>query len=142
MIRSTLLTVAVLCGAAALPESTANAGGGEDFPFFCMLGNEPSLDSFKVVADDRSSSGYMVMLIRNGQNDGYFPINVQETSDGKFWQIYGIQYRYTLFNDRHILAYINKETGEWSHEDVKLSFRGGGGRDWSLKPMRCGVTAP
>lgn len=142
MIRTALLTLAVLFGAAALPGSPAQAGGGEDFPFFCMMGNEPRLDSFKVVADNRSTSGYMVNLIRNGRSDGYFPVNVVETSDGKYWQIYGIQYGYTVLTDRHILAYINKETGEWSHEDVKTSLRNGSGRDWSLKPMRCGVTAP
>lgn len=142
MIRSALLTLAVALGAAALPASPAKAGGGEDFPFFCMTGNDPRIDAFKIVADNRSTSGYMVMMIRSGTNDGYFPVNVTETDDGKWWQIYGIQYGYTLLTDRHILAYINKETGDLSHEDVKTSLRNGEGRDWSLKPMRCGVSAP
>jgi hypothetical protein len=139
MFRSTILAMAVLLGIAAIPSGNARAAGGEDFPFFCWTGNEATVDAIKVVADDRSTSGYMLMLIRNGYNDGYIPVSVKETTDGKYWQVYGIQYRYTLLSDRHVLAYINKETGEVSHEDVKVTMRGASGRDWRLKPMSCGV---
>lgn len=143
MFRTAALTLALLLSTAIpFAHDRAEAGGGEDFPFFCRLDNEPDLHSFKVVSDLRMSTGYAMMLIRNGQVDGYFPVYVQDSDDGKWWVVWGSQYRYTLFRDRHVLAYINKETGQSSHEDVKTSLRNTSGRDWSLKPMRCGAAVP
>ncbi len=140
MFRTTALTAMLLLLAASAGISDrAQARGGEDFPFFCMTDNEPNLDSFKIVSDLRSSTGYALELYRNGGLDGYVEANVDDSTDGKYWVVYARQWRWTVLFDRQVLAYINKDTGESPYEDVKASLHNAAGRDWELKPMRCGT---
>lgn len=139
-VRSLCLSIGLLAGAAfGLSPGKALAKGGEDFPFFCSLdfNSGGMAESFQLVPDNRSDSGYAMLIYTKLNFTAWVPAYLDETQDGKYWVVYARQHHFTVLFDRQILAYVAKDPAKLSHGDVHMTLRNARGGDWYLKPMRC-----
>lgn len=113
------------------------AAGGEDFPFFCRLGGDLAGESFKVLNDRGSPSGYVAHLFDRGRNYASMAVWISESADKKHHVIYGRQ-QIPLLRDRQFLAYIAKAGTASSGGDVQTTFRNAD-TTFYLSPASCGL---
>ena len=115
----------------------AAQAGGEDFPFFCRLGGDLSGESFKVMNDRSSPTGYVAYLFDRGRNYAAMTVWISESADKKHHVVYGRQ-QIPLLRDRQFLAYIAKSGQSSSGGDVQTTFRNAD-TTFYLSPASCGL---
>jgi hypothetical protein len=112
--------------------STAYAGG-EDFPFFCSIGD--SGETFKVFADRRSETGYAMHYYQRGKFVAHMPAVIENTTANRHTRVRA-KYQKGLF-DRHLIAFIGKSSQDYSSADTKVSLHGLNPAAYNFKPLRC-----
>lgn len=111
----------------------ANAGG-EDFPFFCWINGNQG-ESFKIVSDNTSQSGYQMQYFQRGRLTAIMPTFLDNTTDNRHIRVRA-KYQSGLF-DRHLVAFIGKSTGDYSSADTVNTLHGRYPQSYKFRPMRC-----
>ncbi len=106
-------------GAKAAEEAVRRGGEG-DWPLFCSIPDNDAYDGFLLRAEDRSPSGYTLYFYWNGQAQSAIYPDVQETEDGAYLQVHGVE-AYGLFGGRahHLLAFVAKNVDRNSEAGMK-----------------------
>lgn len=116
--------------AVCVPTWTARGANGTDgrgegdWPLFCSISDNAAYDAFLLRAEQRSPSGYTLYFYANGRAQSAVYPDVQETEDGQFLQVYGVE-AFGLFNghNRHLLAYLAKTSARTSEAAMKTTRR-------------------
>lgn len=132
----------VWSGQAARSSDQLDHRGGEgDWPLFCSISGSADYDAFLLRTDARSPSGYALYFYDDGVVQSSVYPSVEETEDGQFLQVYGVE-TFGLFGrrDRHLLAYVAKADGHPSEAGMKTTLRDVSPTFYStdLKPSTCG----
>ena len=123
--------------------SRAAAHGGEDWPFFCRIGQgDGAISSFRLVKDDNAPYGYGMEFYDGDDYVAYVYPSVSDSDDKKFLIVWGAE-RIGLFKarERQVLAYLSKEDVTKSSGGVDTTWAGGQG-EFYMQPLNCKAPLP
>jgi hypothetical protein len=138
--RLNLLALTALLFLASGPSGKAFGVGGEDFPFFCSVAGDNSLNrkSFKVIPNPDSPTGFTMILWQRLRLRAIIPVSITESENGRYWVISGrARARLNFLLDDQVLAYVARKAGMSSHGDTQVTWHNESADSWELSPMAC-----
>lgn len=129
--RATLL-VLLLSTFTLIPDNAQ--AGGEDFPFFCWINGDQG-ESFKIVSDNRSETGYKMHYYKRGKLLAIMPTVLENTTANRHTWVRA-KYQNGLF-DRHLVAFIGKTAVDYSSADTAVSLHGLDPLNYKFRSLKC-----
>lgn len=122
--------------AVLLAARPAAAERGGTWPFFCFMGDATNtIDSFRLVDDEHSPTGYGIHLYSDGEHLGYVIANVSDSDDGTQLVVYASQ-RVGLARERQVFVKLTKDQPDASVGDALMTF-GRIPRTFDMQQLTC-----